>query len=195
MCKQCQEKPVYELTNKRKFCKNCFCIYFEKKVFAAIRKYGMISENDRIAVACSGGKDSTVALHILNRLAKKRKQEIIALAVEEGMNGYRKRLFLPLKQYCKKNKIHLKIISFKEEYGFKLKSILKKIKELKLTNCYVCSILKRWLMNKKARELGITKIATGHSLDDEAETIILNIMKGNPLLLAKLGPVSGTAER
>jgi uncharacterized protein (TIGR00269 family) len=50
-------------------------------------------------------------------------------------------------------------------------------------------------MNKKARQLGITKIATGHSLDDEAETIILNIMKGNPILLSKLGPVSGIRQQ
>ncbi len=155
----------------------------------------MISPNDKVAVACSGGKDSTVVLHILNKLAKKRKQKIIALAVEEGMNGYRKKLFMPLKQYCMKNKIPLHIISFKKEYGFTLESILNKIKKLKLTNCYVCSILKRKFMNKKARQLGITKIATGHSLDDEAETIILNIMKGNPLLLAKLGAVSGIKQQ
>jgi uncharacterized protein (TIGR00269 family) len=194
MCKQCEIHAVYELTNKRKFCKRCFCNFFEKKVLNTIRKYKMISVDDKIAVACSGGKDSTAALHILNRLARKRKQKIIALAVDEGMQ-YRKNLLKSLKQYCRKNKIELKIISFKKEYGFELQAILEKISKLKLTNCYVCSIIKRWLLNKKARQLGVTKIATGHSLDDEAETVILNIMKGNPLLLAKLGAVSGIKQQ
>ena len=91
----------------------------------------------------------------------------------------------------KEQGIKIKIFTFKEEFGFTLKSRVKKIKKLGYSNCYVCSILKRWLLNKKAKELGFNVIATAHSLDDEAETIILNILKGNPELLAKLGPATG----
>ncbi|MFH0831510.1 MAG: TIGR00269 family protein [archaeon] len=194
MCRQCEIHPVYELTNRRKFCEKCFCRFFEKKVFSTIRRYKMFSARDKVAVACSGGKDSMVVLHILHKIAKKARKKITALAVEEG-TGQRKKLLKKLEKYCKDSKIQLKIISFKKEYGFELQAILPKIKSLKLTNCYVCSILKRWLLNKKAREMGITKIATGHSLDDEAETVIINMMKGNPALLAKLGPVSGIKQR
>ena len=43
--------------------------------------------------------------------------------------------------------------------------------------------------------MGFTLIASGHSLDDEAETIILNQLKGNPSLLAKLGPIVGMSRQ
>lgn len=193
MCRYCQANPVYELTNKRKFCKKCFCSYVERKVFRTIRQYNLINNKDRVGVACSGGKDSNVALYILNKLSNQRIKGIIALALDEGIKGYRSKLIRDLKKFCKEQKIQLKIFSFKKEYGFTMSDnrIQKKIKKLKVTNCYVCSILKRWLLNKKARELGITRIATGHSLDDEAETILLNQIKGNPVLLAKLGPLTG----
>ena len=117
MCKQCESKPVYELTNKRKFCERCFCRFFEKKVFKAMRKYRMFSAKDRVAVACSGGKDSMAVLHILHKIAKKGRKKITALAVEEGTEQ-RKKLLKKLEKYCKDSKIQLKIISFKKEYGF-----------------------------------------------------------------------------
>jgi tRNA(Ile)-lysidine synthase TilS/MesJ len=46
MCKLCNEKPVYEFTNKRKLCKNCFVDYFHKKLLYTIRKFGMIRRGD-----------------------------------------------------------------------------------------------------------------------------------------------------
>ncbi len=48
MCKQCELKPVYEFTNKRKLCKNCFVRYFQKKVLYTIRKFKMIQKGDTI---------------------------------------------------------------------------------------------------------------------------------------------------
>ena len=48
MCKQCQIKPVYEFTNKRKLCKKCFINYFQKKFLYTIRKFGMIRKGDAV---------------------------------------------------------------------------------------------------------------------------------------------------
>ncbi len=48
-CKQCDLKPVWEFTNQIKLCKNCFCDYFERKVFRTIRKYQMLPE-DKIII-------------------------------------------------------------------------------------------------------------------------------------------------
>ncbi|MEK6906074.1 MAG: hypothetical protein AABW81_00445 [Nanoarchaeota archaeon] len=49
MCKQCIKNPVYEFTNKRKLCKNCFINYIHKKLFYAIRKFEMIKQEDIIS--------------------------------------------------------------------------------------------------------------------------------------------------
>lgn len=48
MCKQCEEKPVYEFTNQRKLCKNCFVKWFEKKFLYTIRKYKMFEKGDKV---------------------------------------------------------------------------------------------------------------------------------------------------
>ena len=184
-----KDKGVYLLSCGRWLDRNAFIRYFEKKVRRTIRKFQLINKGDKIGVAFSGGKDSMTLLYILDKLYDS--NEIIALAIDEGIPQYRDKLLEEAKKFCKKNRIRLKVFLFKNEFGFTLKSITKKIKKLGLTNCYVCSILKRWLLNKKAQESRCKVIATAHSLDDEAESILLNFFKGNPELLAKIGPATG----
>jgi tRNA(Ile)-lysidine synthase TilS/MesJ len=76
MCKNCGKNSVYELTNKRKFCKNCFCRYFEKKVLHTIRKYRLVDNTKRVFVICKSIKGKII-LNILNKIAKKRGIEVI----------------------------------------------------------------------------------------------------------------------
>lgn len=190
-----KEKTAIVLSSGKALNESKFCRYFERKVAKTIKRFNMFGNKDKIAVACSGGKDSITVLYMLNKICRKRNQPVEAIVVEEGIGNYRKNLINKLQAFCKKEKIKLHILSFKKEYGFNLFQIAPKIKKMKLSNCYVCSVLKRWMMNKFAKQKGFTVIATGHNLDDEAETIILNQMKGSPALLAKLGPVSGIMKR
>jgi uncharacterized protein (TIGR00269 family) len=190
---------VYTLSNGKKLNKNQFLRYFEKKILYTIRKFNLIekrkkNKKHKIAVACSGGKDSLTLTYILAKFCNEKGIDFIALAINEGIPGYRDKILKTAQDFCKKYKISLRIFYFKKEFGFNLgdKKIQEKIKEMKLSNCYVCSILKRWLINKKAKKMKIDVIATGHNIDDEAENIILNWFKGNPKLLAKLGPRTGT---
>lgn len=53
MCKQCKIKPVYEFTNKRKVCANCFIRYFQKKFLYTIRRFNMIKKDDVVYLKCS----------------------------------------------------------------------------------------------------------------------------------------------
>jgi len=186
-------KKVYFLSCGRWLGKNAFLNYFEKKVKKTIRKFNLINEDDKIAVAYSGGKDSLTLLYLLNKIYGQR-HKVIGLAIDEGIPGYRNKILEEAKEFLRNQGIEVKIFSFKKEFGFALKSKVKRIKQLGVSNCYVCSILKRWLINKKAQELGFDVAATAHSLDDEAESIILNLLKGDPKLMAKLGPSSGVAK-
>jgi uncharacterized protein (TIGR00269 family) len=58
----------------------------------------------------------------------------------------------------------------------------------KIKNCHVCGVLKKHLLNKKARQLKAKRLATGHNLDDEAQTFMMNMLRGNPALSANAGP-------
>ncbi len=179
-CSYCKSQAVYVDINQRRCCEKHFLSNFEKKVKTTIKKYKLLDKEDRIAVACSGGKDSTSVLHILNKLYK----DVEAIAIDEGIKGYREKTLEDLKSFCKKQGIKLNIYSFRKEFGFDLD----KIKE-KRNICMPCGVLRRYLLNQKAK--GFDKLATGHNLDDEAQNILMNIYKTNVESLIRLGPISG----
>lgn len=188
-CKICKLNPVIKLTNSEvSLCKKCFIKYFERKVMKTIRAYKLIQKNDRIAVACSGGKDSTSILYILKNLIKDRTIKLEALAIDEGIHGYRNETLIFLKDFCNKNNIKLNIYSFKDEFSKSLDEILKSHKDIP---CSICGVLRRYLLNKKAKELGFNKLVTGHNLDDESQSILMNYFKNNLNISARLGPITG----
>lgn len=187
-CRNCQEKPVIRLPNSNIYqCKKCFNRYFEKKVRKTIRMYKLIDKEDVIGIAASGGKDSMTTLYILSKILKPRNQKIIALAIDEGIEGYRDLTFL--ENFCKNNKIKLHTFSYKQEFNKTLDSMLKLVNE---KPCSICGVFRRYLLNTKAKKLGVTKLATGHNLDDEAQTILMNQFRRNISASARLGPITGT---
>ncbi|MBI2672293.1 TIGR00269 family protein [Candidatus Woesearchaeota archaeon] len=186
-CKNCENNPVIKLPNSNIYqCKKCFNKYFEKKVRKTIRMYKLIDKKDIIGVACSGGKDSMTTLYLLGKILKSRNQKIIAITIDEGIDGYRDLTFL--KNYCKENNIDLHSFSYKEEFGKTLDTMLKLTKE---KPCSICGVFRRYILNTKAKKLGVTKLATGHNLDDEAQTVLMNQFRRNVAASLKLGPITG----
>ena len=129
-CKNCAEKPVIKLTNTNiQLCKKHFIRYFERKVLNAVHNYKLIEKEDRIGVAVSGGKDSLTVLNILNMLKEKTKKfEIEAIAIDEGISGYRDKTLQDAEKYCQEHDIKLHIFSYKDEFGDTLDNMLKKTK-------------------------------------------------------------------
>src|SRR3989344_3464680 len=192
-CKICKTTPVITLPNSNvSLCKSCFIRYFDKKVYKTIRQFKLIDKNDHIIVGVSGGKDSLTLLSILNKIAETKKDlKVQALLIDEGIKNYRDKTIKDAKEFCKKNKIKLHIYSYKKEFGYTLDEMIKK---LKINSCAICVVLRRYLLNKKSRELEATKLAVGHNLDDEAQSILMNQLKNNIELSARLGPITGVAK-
>ena len=71
MCKLCETKPVYEFTNQRKLCKNCFIHWFEKKFLYTIRKFQMISKGDVVGYENKKDFRTVVLIELLKMLEKK----------------------------------------------------------------------------------------------------------------------------
>ncbi|MBI5148089.1 adenine nucleotide alpha hydrolase family protein [Candidatus Pacearchaeota archaeon] len=167
---------------------NNFTKKFESKVLETIQKYKLCSKKDRIAVACSGGKDSTTVLYLLHKFGF----NVFAIYINLRMSEYSENCLKELRRFCKMYEIKLHVLDTKQIYGSSMCFIRSRIQQKqKLSNCTICGIMKRWLLNKKARELHATKLATGHNLDDEAETVIVNYSKGNLLLGINSGPATG----
>ena len=185
------EKVVYMDQSGKRYTKSQFLRYFEAKVMRTIRKYSMLEKGDKLVVAMSGGKDSVTVAHIINHIISKRGEQLEALLIDEGISGYRNTTIIDAKKFCKDEGIKLKIVSSKQEFKFGLDEALKK---LNMNPCNICGTMRRYLLNKHSRKLKATKVVTGHNLDDEAQTILMNQYKGNVQLSAKLGPVTGITE-
>ena len=185
----CNEKPVIELYSGEKLCKNHFTDYFQNKVFKTIRQFELLGKEENLGVALSGGKDSLTVLHLLIRLSQQNpKIKINAIAIDEGIKGYRDKTLEKAKEFCNQNNIKLNIFSYKEEFGLTLDEMLE---ILDIKPCSICGIFRRYLLNKKSKELKLTKLATGHNLDDECQSILMNQLKNSIEASARLGPKVG----
>ena len=190
--KCCKEKPIIGLYSGEKLCKSHFIGYFENKVFKTIRQFDLIGKEENLGVALSGGKDSLSVLYILNKLSKQNpKIKISAIAIDEGIHGYRDKTLKKAAEFCERNEIELNIFSYKEEFGLTLDGMLK---ILNVKPCTICGIFRRYLLNKKSRELKLTKLVTGHNLDDECQSILMNQFKNNIEASARLGPKVGISQ-
>jgi len=178
----------------KRLCKKCFIESIEAKVRSTIGKYHMFSFNDRIAVAVSGGKDSISLLHILASTERVHpKSSLVAVTVDEGIKDYRDEALEIAVANCKALGVEYHVVSFKDLYGFTLDEILNRTGskiERKLTACAYCGVLRRRALNVAAREVCADKVATAHTLDDEVQTSLMNIFRGDIARLAKEKPVT-----
>ena len=192
-CSKCGKDGIIKLQHGS-LCKNHFLNYFEDKVFKTIKKHKLYDKEDKICVAASGGKDSTVALHLTKKYFQKYNfpmENFFALLINEGIEQHRDESLRNLEKFCDKEGIKLIIVNMKDNFTTTLDKVAPKLRELGKKPCTVCGIWRRYLLNKYARENGATKVVTGHNLDDEAQAIMMNFFKANTSLAANLGPISG----
>jgi uncharacterized protein (TIGR00269 family) len=175
-------------------CRGCFIESIEEKTRATIARYRMFRFNDKIAVAVSGGKDSVSLLHVLAKIEQKHpKAQLLAVTVDEGIKGYRDEALKIAEENCEKLGVEHHVVSFKELFGCTFDQMVRRLKdrdEVKLTPCAYCGVMRRKALNTAARELGADKLATAHTLDDETQTMLLNILHGDVLRIAKEKPVT-----
>ncbi len=197
LCTLCKRRDAVFVRpySGEKLCARCFCRSIEDKVRRTIAKYEMLEPADKIMVAVSGGKDSVTLMHIIARIEKAfPKASLCAVTVDEGIKGYRDEALKFAVSNCRKLGIQHTVTSFEELYGYSLdeivKATLKRNESGKgLTPCAYCGVLRRRALNLAARKAGVDKLATAHNLDDETQTILLNILHGDALRIARVKPV------
>ena len=196
ICK-CGKKPViFRRYEGLYLCRNCFCRSIEKKVKRTIRKEGMISSGDKIAVGVSGGKDSTTVLNIMNLIiGPRRDMELIAISIDEGIKGYRKNSIERIKKFCNKLGIEHITFTFKKSLGKTLDERTRGIPKKDGEVCTYCGVGRRYLLNKTARDLKCNKLCLGHNLDDETQTIFMNYIRGDLSRAARVGPITNSSSK
>ncbi|MFA5364558.1 MAG: TIGR00269 family protein [Candidatus Bathyarchaeia archaeon] len=195
ICTLCKKRDAifYRNYSGENLCGRCFCSSIEDKVRKTIAKYEMLKHNDNIMVGVSGGKDSLTMLHILAKLEKGFPGvKLVAGTVDEGIHNYRDEALKIAEAHCQKLGVEHVLGSFKDMFGYTLDEIVALIRKqgkTGLTPCSYCGVLRRKALNMMARDAGANKLVIAHSLDDEAQTMLLNIVHGDPLRIARAKPM------
>ena len=144
-----------------------------EQVLKTIRSYEMLKPGDRVLVAVSGGPDSVFLLHALNRLKKKLSLAALYICnLDHGLRGRESEedsLFV--KDVC--GKLGLKFIHKKID--------LKNSKRKDISTEEEAREARYEFFKAVAKKRGAKVVATGHTLDDQAETILMRIVKGASL--------------
>lgn len=142
---------------------------------AAVDKYHMIEDGDRIAVGVSGGKDSLVLLSALSRLRAfyPKHFEVVAITLDYQFGGIAGD-FSAVEELCN---------SLNVEYIVKPTNLWEVIfvTRQEKNPCSLCAKMRRGILHDTAKENGCNKIALGHHLDDAAETFMINLLRGGQI--------------
>lgn len=170
-------------------CKRCLVSSIERTVLKTVHREKLFDRNDRIMIALSGGKDSIALAHILSGMERSHPTDLVAVTIDEGLRGYREEGLAISSRVCEKLGLEHRVVTFKGFYGRTLEEIQRLADErgTGLLGCTFCGILRRRLINETALGIGATKVATGHNLDDEAQTALINVLRGDVSRLARLG--------
>ena len=103
--------------------------------------------------------------------------KLVLLSIDEGITGYRDDSLETVKRNRDQYGIPLKILSYEDLYGWTMDKIVAQV-GLK-NNCTFCGVFRRQALDRGAMQLGVTKIVTGHNADDIAETVVMNILRGD----------------
>lgn len=171
--------------NGAALCRECFFAQLEQEVHSTIIQEKLFQTGDKVAVAVSGGKDSTVLAHLLTLLNERHGYglQLFLLAIDEGIRGYRDDSLETVARNEQEYNVPLTVVSYEQMYGWSMDSVVEAVG--RTSNCTFCGVLRRQALDRGAMIIGVDKIATGHNADDVAETVLLNLLRGDTKRLGK----------
>ncbi|KAI1814907.1 adenine nucleotide alpha hydrolases-like protein [Poronia punctata] len=192
ICKT-QRALIKRPKNHQKLCKGCFIQIFEDEVHHTITSSQLFFRGEKVAIGASGGKDSTVLASVLKTLNERYDYgvDLILLSIDEGIKGYRDDSLETVKRNAVQYDMPLKIVGYDELYGWTMDQVVETIG--KKGNCTYCGVFRRQALDRGAKMLGIKHVVTGHNADDVAETVLMNLLRGDlPRLSRSTSIVTGS---
>ncbi len=176
-----------------------------RRVSKSLRKQLILPKNSinalgrpfKVMIAISGGKDSAILLYFLNSiLGSRRDVELIAGVVDEGIDGYRSPSIECAEELCTSLNIPLERISYPDLSFPEMDDVVESLPKISEHNlevkgmmpCSFCGVFRRQGLNSLANRIGADVIALGHNLDDVAQSVLMNLQKGEVDRTARLAP-------
>ena len=182
-CRTCRGPAIIDLPrHNANFCAEHFMELCRRQVTKAIEKFAMLTPEDRILVAVSGGKDSLAVWDLLIDLG----YQADGLYIGLGIGEYSDVSGEYAKAFAAERGLHLVTIDLRDEYGFDVPTASRATRRVPGS---ACGTSKRHLFDKAALDGGYTVLVTGHNLDDEAAVLFGNTLRWDVEYLARQLPV------
>ena len=145
---------------------------------AAVKRYKLVEEGDRIAVCISGGKDSMLMAKLMQELSRHSDVpfETVFLVMDPGYSARNRE---KIEQNARRLRVPITVFE---------SNIFEVTESAGESPCYLCARMRRGFLYSRAQELGCNKIALGHHLNDVIETPLISMLYGGQLqgMLPKL---------
>jgi len=182
-CRVCGQEAFIKLEScNTKLCNRDFLAFFERRVKNAIKDFAMLTHQDRVLVAVSGGKDSLALWDVLRRLG----YNVSGYHLVVNIPGSSEDALAKSQAFAEKNLAKLIVENLADLIDADIKAAARVMKR---PACSVCGMVKRYRFNRLASEQGFSAVVTGHHLDDESATLLGNLVHWQESYLARQYPV------
>jgi uncharacterized protein (TIGR00269 family) len=191
-CDRCgSEAVMHAAYSGAHLCEGHFTRSVEKRVRRRVREDSLVSREatpedpETWVIGLSGGKDSVVLTEILaDTFGEDPRIELVALSIHEGIEGYRDESLAASEELTEELGIEHEVVGYEEEFGVRMDEVVEDDPE-NMAPCAYCGVFRRDLLEEYAEKLGADKLLTGHNLDDEAQTALMNFLEGDVKQVAK----------
>jgi uncharacterized protein (TIGR00269 family) len=191
-CDKCgAEAVMHAAYSGLHMCEEHFRASVEKRIRRRVREDNLLPDDatpadpERWVVGLSGGKDSVVLTKILHgTFEADPRVELLALSVHEGIEGYRDESIAACRELTADLGIRHEVVSYEEEFDVRMDEVVEDDPE-NMSACAYCGVFRRDILSRYAADFGADKLLTGHNLDDEAETALMNFLEGDIRQIAK----------
>jgi uncharacterized protein (TIGR00269 family) len=200
-CDRCGEPAVMHAAySGQHLCESHLLRSVEKRVRSRIREDGLVPHDATPAapttwvVGLSGGKDSVVLTTLLHEIfADDPRIELVALSIHEGVAGYRDESLAACRELAAELDIRHEEVAFAEEYDVEMDAVAAE-DPLDMAPCAYCGVFRRDALARYAEQFDADLLMTGHNLDDEAQTALMNVLQGDVDQMARpsdasMGPI------
>jgi uncharacterized protein (TIGR00269 family) len=187
-CSSCDGEAVIDQPYRgRHLCRDHFLRSVEERVRQELRRQLPAERGGTFAVALSGGKDSAVALarthDYLRALPSAR---LLAISVDEGILGYRGPTLEAARSLTDQLGVEHRVVRAVDEIGTTTDRAAIRMPET--VPCAFCGVWRRRLLNRAARDAGARTLVMGFNLDDLAQTVLMNLVRGDLDRLVRMAP-------
>lgn len=191
-CTKCDREAVMHAAySGAHLCESHVLESVERRVRRRIREDALLSDDatpenpETWVIGLSGGKDSVVLTHVLHdTFEQDPRVELIGLTIHEGIEGYRDESVEACVELAEDIGIRHEVVTYEDEFGIQMDDVVEDDPE-NMAACAYCGVFRRDALERYAEELDADKLLTGHNLDDEAQTALMNFLEGDLAQIAK----------